>query len=241
MQWAKERTVSGSDPKTTALSAKVLDKIVGQTITKEGLGAEKAMEFFEILNNATRSADDPMNSAYIPSAPTKAAVAFDEVVSAANVFGGIWECGAGAIYAENQVVDWMKGYLNWPEESIGTLVSGGTHGNLSALACARDHAKNLWKKEGKYPNGRPEDGYKLIISKDTHSSVRTIAKILDIEILTAEVDDQGSMSGEAVKKLLEEIEGVFAVVATTGTTNTGSIDDMKGISKICKEKIFGFM
>lgn len=49
------------------------------------------------------------------------------------------------------------------------------------------------------------------------------------------------MSGEAVKKLLEEIEGVFAVVATTGTTNTGSIDDMKGISKICKEKIFGFM
>lgn len=122
-----------------------------------------------------------------------------------------------------------------------TLVSGGTHGNLSALACARDHAKNLWKKEGKYPNGRPEDGYKLIISKDTHSSVRTIAKILDIEILIAEVDDQGSMSGEAVKKLLEEIEGVFAVVATTGTTNTGSIDDMKGISKICKEKIFGFM
>jgi glutamate/tyrosine decarboxylase-like PLP-dependent enzyme len=235
LDWARKRTVSGSDPKTTALSANQLRKMVGETITEDGLGPKKALEIFEDLNLATRSSDDPMNFAYIPSAPTKAAVAFDEVVSAANVFGGLWEAGAGAIYAENQVINWMKKKLGWPEDAIGTFVSGGTHGNLSALACARDHARNVWKKEGRYPNGRPDDGYKLIISKDTHSSVKTIAKVLDIEVLTAKTDKDGRMTGESVKNLLKNYQGIFAVVATTGTTNTGVIDDLESISKVCKE------
>lgn len=235
LNWAKERTVSGSDPKTTALSAKELRDKVGQTITEDGLGPKKALDIFDTLNKATRSADDPMNFAYIPCAPTKAAVAFDEVVSSANVFGGIWECGAGAIYAENQVVDWIKKNLCWPDEAIGTFVSGGTHGNLSALACARDNAKNKWKEEDRYPNGRPNDGYKLIISKDTHSSVKTIAKVLDVDVLTADTDKNGVMSGKTVEKLIKENEGVFAVVATTGTTNTGSIDHIESISKVCQK------
>ena len=235
LNWAKERTVSGSDPKTTALSAKELRDKVGQTITEDGLGPKKALDIFDTLNKATRSADDPMNFAYIPCAPTKAAVAFDEVVSSANVFGGIWECGAGAIYAENQVVDWIKKNLCWPDEAIGTFVSGGTHGNLSALACARDNAKNKWKEEDRYPNGRPSDGYKLIISKDTHSSVKTIAKVLDVDVLTADTDKNGVMSGKTVEKLIKENEGVFAVVATTGTTNTGSIDHIESISKVCQK------
>lgn len=235
LEWARERTVSGSDPKTTALSAKELKNRVGQTITEDGVGPNKALDIFKQLNIATRSADDPMNFAYIPSAPTRAAVAFDEVVSAANVFGGIWECGAGAIFAENQVIDWIKKNLSWPEDAIGTFVSGGTHGNLSALSCARDNAKNKWKKEGKYQNGRPSSGYKLIISKDTHSSVRTIAKVLDVDVLTAETDENSRMTGQAVEKLIRENEGIFAVVATTGTTNTGSIDHIESISKVCEK------
>lgn len=235
LEWAKKRTVSGSDPKSTALTKENLNKIVGQTITEDGFGPKKALEIYDILNNATRSADDPMNFAYIPCAPTKAAVSFDEVVSAANVFGGVWECGAGAIYAENQVIDWIKKNLNWPDEAIGTFVSGGTHGNLSALACARDYAKNTWRKQNKYENGRPSDGYKLIISDQTHSSVKIIAKVLDVDVLIAKTDQKKRMTADSIKKLIEENEGIFAVVATTGTTNIGSIDDIESIAKICKK------
>ena len=133
------------------------------------------------------------------------------------------------------MIDWIKKNLSWPKEATGTFVSGGTHGNLSALACARDNAKNKWKMQGKYPNGRPYSGYKLIISKDTHSSVRTIAKVLDVEVLTAETDQNGSMTGESVEKLIRENEGVFAVVATTGTTNTGSIDHIEDIANVCEK------
>ena len=233
LNWAKKRTVSGSDPKATAHSAEYLREQVGQTITEEGMGPKEALAIYEVLSESNRSSDDPMNFAYIPSAPTRAAVAFDEVVSAANVFGGIWECGAGSIYAENQVVDWIKGYLGWPDQAIGTFVSGGTYGNLSALACARDKAKNTWKQAGTYPDGRPQDGYKLIISEETHSSLEIIAKVLDVDLLIAEVDEKGRMSGQAVEDLIKDHEGVFAVVASTGTTNTGSIDHLESIAKVC--------
>lgn len=118
LDWAwRARTVSGSDPKTTFKSHAELNATVPNSITEEGLGAEEALRIYSnLLNPATRSSDDPMNLAFIPCASTRAAVAFDTVVSAANVFGGVWEMGAGAIYAENQVMDWLKGYSAGPRQ-----------------------------------------------------------------------------------------------------------------------------
>ena len=77
--------------------------------TPAGIGGTEALRVFrDILLPATRSQDDPMNLAYIPSAPTRAAVAFDLVTSAANVFAGLWESGAGAFYAENEALGWIS-------------------------------------------------------------------------------------------------------------------------------------
>src|SRR5690606_3758638 len=131
LRWAASHTTVATDPKTTARSAEELQAEVGATITEDGIGAARAMELFdEVLLPATRSSEDPMNLAYIPAAPTRAAVAFDTVVSAANVFGGIWENGAGAIFAENQVLRWLADLLGWPADAAGVFVSGGTQGNL---------------------------------------------------------------------------------------------------------------
>ena len=82
---------------------------------------------------ATRAQDDPINLAYIPAAPTRAALAFDAVVSSYNIFAGTWESGAGAIFAENQALAWLVELLGWPETAGGCFISGGTTGNLSAL------------------------------------------------------------------------------------------------------------
>lgn len=236
LDWAEKRTFTGSDPDTTALDADILSIKVGQTITEDGLGAEKAMELYKDLIKSTRSSDSPMNFAHIPSAPTRAAVAFDEVVSAANVFGGLWELGSGAIYAENQVINWLKSHLEWPERAAGTFVSGGTLGNLACLAAARDKAKRKWAEEGRYEGGRPKDGFKIILSDTTHSSVKTIAKAMDVEVIVVKSDEHYRMTGENVEKALKEHEGVFAVVATAGTTNAGLIDDIDSIVKVCHKR-----
>ena len=230
LDWAKTYTVSGSDPKASFRSSEELRKDVGASITNEGLGAEEAMRLYsEVLKPATRSADDPMSLAFIPGAPTRAAVAFDAVVSAANVHGGMWEMGAGAIFAENQVLEWIKSLLGWGETAGGTFVSGGTLGNLSALSAAKHTVKERWRQMGRFQNGRPMTGYKLACASTAHSSVRTIATVLDVDVVTIPVDGRGHLTGSMLEKALEENPTIFAVVATGGTTNTGIVDDIESI------------
>lgn len=237
LAWARLHTASGSNPKTTARPAEELYQEIGNTITEEGLGSEKAMEIYDkVLNPATRSSDDPMNFAHIPGAPTRAAIAFDEVVSAANVFGGLWEVGAGGIFAENQVLAFLASKLGWPESARGTFVSGGTLGNLAALACARHAAKLNWGQQAMGQEGRPTSGFKLAIAETAHSSIRTIAQVLDVDVVTVPVNEKGQLTGQAVKEALAENKGVFAVVCTSGTTNAGIIDDIQGVVKAAHDQ-----
>lgn len=237
LSWAKKHTVSGNDPKTTFRSADALYDEVGETITPDGLGADEAIRIYnDILKPATRSCDDPMMLSFIPGAPTRSAVAFDTAVSASNVFGGMWEMGAGAIFAENQVLDWIKSLLHWPDEARGTFVSGGTLGNLAALATARHTIKERWNTMGRFQNGRPLTGFKLACASTAHSSVRTVATVLDVEVVTVPVDERGHLTGEMVARALDENPGVFAVVCSTGTTNSGIIDDVADIVKVAHER-----
>jgi glutamate/tyrosine decarboxylase-like PLP-dependent enzyme len=222
LRWAAAHTTVATDPKTTARSAEELQAEVGATITEDGI----AMALFdEVLLPATRSSEDPMNLAYIPAAPTRAAVAFDTVVSAANVFGGIWENGAGAIFAENQVLRWLSDLLGWPADSAGVFVSGGTQGNLSALATARDHAL---RERGR----RPEGGWALACASTAHSSVASAARLLDMDVVTVPVDDRGHLTGAALEQLLSEDPRICAVVASGGTTNAGIIDDIASVVEV---------
>ena len=52
--------------------------LFAQLQAAQGIGGQRAMSIFSnILAKATRAQDDPLNLAYIPAAPTRAAVAFD--------------------------------------------------------------------------------------------------------------------------------------------------------------------
>ncbi len=109
-----------------------------------------------------------MNLAYIPSAPTRAALAFDAVVSTFNIYGGAWEAGAGAIFAENEALAWLVDLLGWPQTAGGCFVSGGTIGNLSALVAAR---QTMRTRRGKHPRGQ----WRIACTAQAHSSVQGAA------------------------------------------------------------------
>jgi glutamate/tyrosine decarboxylase-like PLP-dependent enzyme len=227
--WAAQRVVRPTDPKTTARPMSDLAAAAGRTITPAGIGGAAALRVFdEILEPATRSQDDPMNLAYVPSAPTRAAVAFDLVTSAANIFGGLWEAGAGAIFAENEALRWIADLLGWPAEAAGCFVSGGTIGNLSALVAARESAL---ARRGE----RPRTGWRLACTADAHASIRSAARVLDVDVLEVPEDDRGHLTGGALRKVLAGRSDVFAVVASAGTTNAGVVDDLADIADVCAQ------
>lgn len=227
--WAAKRVIRNTDPMSTARTTSELTADAGATITAQGIGGEAALRVFDrVLEPATRSQDDPMNLAYIPTAPTRAAVAFDLVTSAANIFGGVWEAGAGAIFAENEALHWITGMLGWPDTAGGTFVSGGTSGNHSALMTARETAK---AKRG----GRPAGGWQLACSSTAHSSIQSAARALDVDIVTVPGDERDHLTGAALRAVLAEHPDVFAVVASAGTTNEGLVDDLADVADVCQE------
>ncbi|MGZ4649018.1 MAG: pyridoxal phosphate-dependent decarboxylase family protein [Kineosporiaceae bacterium] len=234
LDWVAGHLARGTDPTTTARPAASLAAATGATVTPEGIGYERALEIFDtVLMPATRSQEDPLNLAYVPSAPTRAAVAFDLATSVANIFGGHWETGAGAIHAENQVLAWLAGLLGWPATAGGTFVSGGTTGNLSALVVARPTAARARRAAG-LP-ARPAGGWLLVCTDEAHSSIRSAALVLDVDVLTVPCDDRGRLTGGAVTRVLEAAgERIFAVVASAGTTNAGIVDDLLGVADACE-------
>lgn len=203
----------------------------GQTVTEEGLGGKNALKLFEeVLAPATISTDHPGFLSFIPNAATEAASLFDLIVSASSIYGGSWMEGSGAVFAENQVLSWLAREVGLPETAGGVFVQGGTVGNLSALVAARDAHRESLSRAGISYNGR----LAFIASKEAHSSLKSCAKVMDVDILLAKPDENGKLTASAVQEVLFEAEpnSVFAIVATGGTTNFGIVDDLRGVGEV---------
>jgi len=202
----------------------------GITLTEKGLGGEQALKLFQdVLAPATISTDHPGFVSFIPNAATEAASLFDLVVSASSIYGGSWLEGSGAVFAENQVLEWFAAEVGLPKGSGGTFVQGGTIGNLSALATARQAHRNKLTQAGVNFAGR----LAFIASAESHSSLKAAAKMMDVDILLAEPAEDGRLPVSAVKSVYESAaeHSVFAIVATGGTTNFGIVDDLRGIGE----------
>ncbi len=206
----------------------------GATITASGLGGDAALRLWtEVLAPRCISVDHQRYLSFIPSAPTKAAAAFDMLVGASSVYGGSWLEGAGAVYAENQALRWIADLVGLPAAAGGTFVQGGTIGNLSALVAAREAAKQQ--------RGNPALRWAVCITAETHSSVKhAVRVVMDAEVIEVPGDERGRMLGPTLRATVAALPadrraGIFAVVATAGTTNLGVVDDIAGVADVARE------
>ena len=210
---------------------------VGNTITERGLGGRAALGVFtEVLAKACISTDHPRYLAYIPSAPSEYASLFDLVVGASALYGGSWQEGAGAVFAENQALRWLSDLAGLPESAGGVFVQGGTIGNLSALVTAREDAR------AKFPDVTK---WAIACSAEAHSSIATAAKIMDVELVKIEPREDLRIHGDDIAAAIDRYHStnvgrICAVVATSGTTNLGVIDDLVGAGTAARDRNIWF-
>ena len=82
--YARNR-IASPQPLDGSASGDELARRAGETVTPEGIGGEEALRVWsEVLAPATISTDHPSSMAFVPGAPTKAAVLFDLVVGASS-------------------------------------------------------------------------------------------------------------------------------------------------------------
>ena len=211
---------------------------VGPTVTAEGIGGSEALRIFtETLAPACLSIDHPRYLSFIPCAPTEAAMLFDLVVGASSIYGGSWLEGAGAVFAENQALAWLAELAGFPDATGGAFVQGGTVANLSALVAARvtEHTAAHAQAEGREPR------WAVAASSEAHSSVKTAASVMDVEMLTVDAGPTGRFDGAALEQVLDGLGNesgleLFAVVGTAGTTNLGVVEDLASLGEIADER-----
>src|SRR6478736_10273078 len=99
LEYSRRRILDTDTPLDKPLAPLELARLAGRTIHEDGIGAARAVSIFEhVLAPACITTDHPQYLSFIPTAPTKAAIAFDLVVSASALYGGSWLEGAGAVF-----------------------------------------------------------------------------------------------------------------------------------------------
>jgi tyrosine decarboxylase / aspartate 1-decarboxylase len=121
---------------------------------------------------------------------------------------------------EKEAVGEIAAMFGW-KKFLGHLCGGGTMANLEALWVA----------------GRLHPGKTLLASEQAHYTHGRISGVLQLPFEKVECDDRGRMDIDALKKRLAR-GGVGTVVATLGTTATGSVDPLAEILQL-REK-YGF-
>lgn len=213
-------------------SPESLHDLLDGSIGSDGLGTAETLRRWQkgIVPNVI-AIDHPRYLAFIPHAPTQASVFIDLFVSAASIYGGSWMEASGAVFAENQALDWLAGLAGYPDGAGGTFVPGGTLGNLAALHTARETAR---ARRAEAPPAR----WQVAVSRESHSSITQALRVLDMDPIPVPVDDAFRLTGSALSQALDTqaADGLCAVVASAGSTNAGAIDDLQGIASVCEKR-----
>lgn len=221
--------------KATLDPARLHDRLRG-VIREEPRQPDEVLGVYSsVIAPSVISADSPRFLGFIPAAPTKASLLFDMLVSCASIQGISWLEASGAIAAENSVLSLLASEMGMEPTAGGCFVSGGSAGNLSALAVARETAK----RERGLTN-RP----KVVVSLDAHSSITNTLMLLEMDALVVETDDH-RLTRSAVERMIARtdpwaLDDVVAVVCTSGTTNAGIIDDLDGVGALAEERGWWF-
>lgn len=214
-----------------------LDAALSGLLTPEGRPAAEVLKLFDdVLAPTVISCDSPRFLSFIPAAPTKASLLFDMVVSCSSLQGTSWLEAAGVVSAENQVLRLIADRAGLPEGAGGCFVSGGSAANLSALVVARDTARH--RLGDRFGSSR----LRVAVSDEAHSSIRNALNVVDMEALVVPTSGH-RLTGEALEAALQseaEPGRVVAVVATSGTTNAGIIDDLAGVGAVAQARNLWF-
>ncbi len=122
-------------------------------------------------------------------------------------------------------------------EAGGLLVSGGSLANLQAIAVARN-VKLGTLTTGLSQRSRPPV---LFMSELAHTSIRKAAMVLGLgteAAIAVPTNDHNQMDPLALKAAIADAIAVgqepFAIIATAGTTVTGSIDPLPDLAAIAR-------
>ena len=138
-----------------------------------------------------------------------------------------WAGGSGPATVELVVCGWLAWLLGLPDTTEGVLLSGGSMANITGLTAVR----NVLGAGVVY------------LSDQTHSSIGRGLRSLgltDDELRVLTTDGQLRLPVDGLRQAVADDRRTgrrpLMVVATAGTTNTGTVDQLPQLADLCREE-----
>lgn len=194
-------------------------------------GRDPAAVFNYIANCVDRpgfATTSPRFMAYVPGGGLFHSAVGDLLAATSNKYSGFASASPGAVRLENATVAWLASVIGYPEGASGTLTSGGSIANLTAIVAAREASDE-------------EGGGVVYMTRFAHHCVDKALHIAGrgrAPRRLIETDEHNRMLVEGLEAALaqDRAAGVrpWLVVASAGTVDTGAVDPLKEISDLCR-------
>lgn len=235
--------ISGIDkrPVTVNLSPGQLQEVLGNTsLPEKGIPtAELITRVTDLLLNHSLFNGHPKFLGYITSSAAPIGALADLLAASVNPNVGAHILSPMATEIEKQTVQWLAEFIGVSPTYGGILVSGGNMANFTAFLAART---------AKSPKAIKKDGLsntpkKLTVycSKTTHTWIDKAAFLFGLgtgSVRWIQTDSTNRMNNKmlekTIKKDIEDGCQPIMVIGTAGDVSTGVVDNLKGISTICK-------
>ncbi len=228
-------------PVTPNESPSRLQNILGNSsLPENGIPAKELIsKTTDLLFNHSTLNGHPKFLGYITSSAAPIGALADLLAATVNPNVGAHILSPMATEIEKQTVQWLAEFIGVSPNYGGILVSGGNMANFTAFLAART---------AKSPKNIKEDGLsstsqKLTIycSKTTHTWVEKAAILFGLgskSIRWIPTDSYNKMNNkvleETINQDLKNGCNPIMVIGAAGDVSTGVVDDLKGVSNICK-------
>jgi glutamate/tyrosine decarboxylase-like PLP-dependent enzyme len=168
---------------------------------------------------------------------TGALADFLAAIDGSNLGGG----NTGATQVDQQVTDWLRQMMGFPKGASGTLVNGGSMANIVGLTAARNAMADVDLHQHSVADIAAS--LRFYASDQVHSCHMKAMNLLGLgskALVRVATDDSFRMDINALRVAIQADRSAglrpACVIATAGTTNTGSIDPLNAIADLCRDE-----
>jgi aromatic-L-amino-acid/L-tryptophan decarboxylase len=202
-----------------------------EPFTEDGLGLNTSLDILKREIDAPGIATtSPRFFGYIPGGGLYYSAIADMLAAVSNKYAGVYFASPGAVRVEEQCLAWLADLAGYPAGYGGYLSSGGSMANFTAVVTARDHRGIEGTKIAQSVVYLTDHAHHCI---DKAIHLAGLSKCL---VRRIPVDERYRMRADllAIQLKADTDAGLnpFFVVATAGTTNTGSVDPLEEIGNL---------
>ena len=165
----------------------------------------------EVLLPGVTHWQHPRFFAYIANTGSPPGILAELLSATLNSVGFLWRTAPASTELEALTLDWLAQLLGLPSGWHGHIEDTASTSTLAALAAAR-----YVKPDARF----------VVCSEHTHSSIEKAAALLGLEVRKTPADDAFRLRVDEL-----DLSDAAAVVATVGTTSTGSVDPVAAIAE----------